>query len=94
MRGSRCELTVPCVLSVLSVCFPVVCVSVPTFTVHPGVARPPSPLMIIHNDIDGDEDDDDDDDEDDDEPSVPLEQYRAWLGKLQTEPVDTRLDLL
>lgn len=51
--------------------------SVPTFTVHPGVARPPSPLMImIDNDVD------DDDDDDDDEPSVPLEQYRAWLGKL------------
>lgn len=55
--------------------------SVPTCTVHPGVARPPSPLMIIHNDTDDDEDDDDDDDEDDDEPSVPLEQYRAWLGE-------------
>uniref|UniRef100_H3CC59 INO80 complex subunit B n=1 Tax=Tetraodon nigroviridis TaxID=99883 RepID=H3CC59_TETNG len=39
--------------------------SVPTFTVHPGVACPPSPLLIIHNDID---------------PSVPLEQYRAWLA--------------
>ncbi|XP_013881519.1 INO80 complex subunit B isoform X2 [Austrofundulus limnaeus] len=48
--------------------------NVPTFTVHPGVARPPSPLMIIDNDVD-----DDDDDDDDDEPSVPLEQYRAWL---------------
>lgn len=58
-----------------------VCVSVPTFTVHPGVARPPSPLMIIHKDID-DDDDEDDDDDDDDEPSVPLEQYRAWLGEL------------
>lgn len=56
-------------------------VSVPTFTVHPGVACPPSPLMIIHNDIDADEDDDNE--EDDDEPSVPLEQYRAWLGKFQ-----------
>lgn len=55
-----------------------VCISVPTFTVHPGVARPPSPLMIIHNHIDADEDDEEDDD---DEPSVPLEQYRAWLGK-------------
>lgn len=53
----------------------------PTFTVHPGVARPPSPLMIIHNDVD--DDDDEDDDDDDDEPSVPLEQYRAWLGRLQ-----------
>ncbi|XP_023252536.1 INO80 complex subunit B isoform X2 [Seriola lalandi dorsalis] len=53
--------------------------SVPTFTVHPGVARPPSPLMIIDNvDVD-DDDEDDDDDDDDDEPSVPLEQYRAWL---------------
>ncbi|XP_017293735.1 INO80 complex subunit B [Kryptolebias marmoratus] len=51
--------------------------SVPTFTVHPGVARPPSPLMIIDNDVD----DDDEDDEDDDEPSVPLEQYRAWLDE-------------
>ncbi|KAM9836453.1 INO80 complex subunit B isoform 2-T2 [Aulostomus maculatus] len=50
--------------------------SVPTFTVHPGVARPPSPLMIIDN---NDDDDDDDDDDEDDEPSVPLEQYRAWL---------------
>lgn len=39
-------------------------------------------MLIIHNDIDAD--DDDDNDEDDDEPSVPLEQYRAWLGKLQT----------
>ncbi|KAM4564136.1 INO80 complex subunit B isoform 2-T2 [Fundulus diaphanus] len=48
--------------------------SVPTFTVHPGVARPPSPLMILDNDVD-----DDDEDDDDDEPSVPLEQYRAWL---------------
>lgn len=38
--------------------------------------------MIIHNDTDDDEDDDNDDDEDDDEPSVPLEQYRAWLGEL------------
>lgn len=51
-----------------------VCSSVPTFTVHPGVARPPSPLMILDNDVD------DEDDDDDDEPSVPLEQYRAWLG--------------
>uniref|UniRef100_A0A8C6UNB0 INO80 complex subunit B-like conserved region domain-containing protein n=1 Tax=Neogobius melanostomus TaxID=47308 RepID=A0A8C6UNB0_9GOBI len=49
--------------------------SVPTFTVHPGVARPPSPLMIIDND-----DSDDDEDDEDEEPSVPLEQYRAWLG--------------
>lgn len=59
--------------------------SVPTCTVHPGVARPPSPLMIIHNDTEDGEDDDDDNDEDDDdeddEPSVPLEQYRAWLGE-------------
>lgn len=47
--------------------------------------------MIIHNDSDDegddddddDNDDDDDDDDDDDVPSVPLEQYRAWLGKLQ-----------
>ncbi|KAM6894879.1 INO80 complex subunit B isoform 2-T3 [Lycodopsis pacificus] len=53
--------------------------SVPTFTVHPGVACPPSPLMIINNVDDDDDDDDDEDDEDDDEPSVPLEQYRAWL---------------
>ncbi|KAM8900132.1 INO80 complex subunit B isoform 2-T6 [Spinachia spinachia] len=60
--------------------------SVPTFTVHPGVACPPSPLMIINNNDDDNNDDDDDDDEDgddddddDDEPSVPLEQYRAWL---------------
>lgn len=36
--------------------------------------------MIIH-DIDADEDDDNE--EDDDEPSVPLEQYRAWLGKFR-----------
>lgn len=50
--------------------------SVPTFTVHPGVARPPSPLMIIDND-----DSDDDEDDDDEEPSVPLEQYRAWLDE-------------
>lgn len=64
--------------------------SVPTFTVHPGVARPPSPLMIIHNTVDDDDDnDEDEDDDDDDEPSVPLEQYRAWLGKLKIEPVDT-----
>ncbi|XP_069028227.1 INO80 complex subunit B [Embiotoca jacksoni] len=60
--------------------------SVPTFTVHPGVARPPSPLMIIHNNVgddddDDNEDDDDDDDDDDEEPSVPLEQYRAWLDE-------------
>lgn len=54
--------------------------SVPTFTVHPGVARPPSPLMIIDNNVD--DDDDDNDEDDDDEPSVPLEQYRAWLGEL------------
>ncbi|CAL9694972.1 unnamed protein product [Knipowitschia caucasica] len=51
--------------------------SVPTFTVHPGVARPPSPLMIIDNNSDSDDDDDDDDEE----PSVPLEQYRAWLDE-------------
>ncbi|KAM7377169.1 hypothetical protein PAMA_013784 [Pampus argenteus] len=51
--------------------------SVPTFTVHPGVACPPSPLMIINNN--DDDDDSDDDDDDDEEPSVPLEQYRAWL---------------
>lgn len=50
--------------------------SVPTFTVHPGVARPPSPLMIIDND-----DSDDDEDDEDEEPSVPLEQYRAWLDE-------------
>lgn len=54
--------------------------SVPTFTVHPGVACPPSPLMIIDDDSD-----DDDDDDDDEEPSVPLEQYRAWLGESQDE---------
>ncbi|XP_034533166.1 INO80 complex subunit B isoform X2 [Notolabrus celidotus] len=57
--------------------------NVPTFTVHPGVACPPSPLMIIHNndvdDDDDDDDEDDDEDDDDEEPSVPLEQYRAWL---------------
>uniref|UniRef100_A0A1A8QJ43 INO80 complex subunit B n=1 Tax=Nothobranchius pienaari TaxID=704102 RepID=A0A1A8QJ43_9TELE len=53
--------------------------SVPTFTVHPGVARPPSPLMIIDNDVD--DDDDNEEDDDDDEPSVPLEQYRAWLDE-------------
>ncbi|XP_028330253.1 INO80 complex subunit B [Gouania willdenowi] len=53
--------------------------SVPTFTVHPGVACPPSPLMIIDNDPD--EDDDDEDDDDDEAPSVPLEQYRAWLDE-------------
>ncbi|XP_051924948.1 INO80 complex subunit B [Hippocampus zosterae] len=46
--------------------------SVPTFTVHPGVACPPSPLMIVE---------DEDDAEEDDEPSVPLEQYRAWLDE-------------
>lgn len=38
--------------------------------------------MIIDNDVDDDDDDEDDDDDDDDEPSVPLEQYRAWLGEL------------
>lgn len=81
------------VLSVVSVIILVSCISVPTFTVHPGVARPPSPLMIIHNETDDDQDDDDDDEDDDEEPSVPLEQYRAWLGKLQAEPVDTTLDL-
>lgn len=42
-------------------------------------------MLIIHNDIDAD--DDDDNDEDDDEPSVPLEQYRAWLGKSKTRRV-------
>ncbi|XP_061566819.1 INO80 complex subunit B [Cololabis saira] len=64
--------------------------SVPTFTVHPGVARPPSPLMIIDKDVDNDDDDDEDDDDDDDEPSVPLEQYRAWLDEdsnLATSPL-------
>ncbi|XP_040035587.2 INO80 complex subunit B isoform X1 [Gasterosteus aculeatus] len=69
--------------------------SVPTFTVHPGVACPPTPLMIINNNDDNDDDDDedgddDDDDDDDDEPSVPLEQYRAWLDEdsnLATCPV-------
>ncbi|XP_054608932.1 INO80 complex subunit B [Dunckerocampus dactyliophorus] len=45
--------------------------SVPTFTVHPGVACPPSPLTIVDND----------NEDDDDEPSVPLEQYRAWLDE-------------
>lgn len=48
--------------------------------------------MIIHNDTDDDEDDDEDD-EDDDEPSVPLEQYRAWLGEL-TQSVVSTLHLL
>ncbi|KAL3046249.1 hypothetical protein OYC64_004288 [Pagothenia borchgrevinki] len=67
--------------------------SVPTFTVHPGVACPPSPLMIINNvdnDDDSDDDDSDDGDGDDDEPSVPLEQYRAWLDEdsnLATSPM-------
>lgn len=47
-------------------------------------------MLIIHNDIDADDDDEDDDnDEDDDEPSVPLEQYRAWLGELQTGSFST-----
>ncbi|CAL8325884.1 unnamed protein product [Lota lota] len=55
--------------------------SVPTFTVHPGVACPPSPLMIINKNNDDDDEDDDDDDDDDEEPSVPLEQYRAWLDE-------------
>ncbi|XP_053716612.1 INO80 complex subunit B isoform X1 [Synchiropus splendidus] len=56
--------------------------SVPTFTVHPGVACPPSPLMIINNKNEEDSDDDDEDEEDDDDvPSVPLEQYRAWLDE-------------
>ncbi|XP_035609250.1 INO80 complex subunit B isoform X1 [Oncorhynchus keta] len=59
--------------------------SVPTFSVVPGVARSPSPLMIV-------DDDDDSDDDDDEEPSegVPLEQYRAWLGECQDE--DSNLD--
>lgn len=64
--------------------------SVPTFTVHPGVACPPSPLMIIHSDVSDDDDDDDEEEEDDDEPSVPLEQYRAWLDEdsnLATSPL-------
>ncbi|XP_049923216.1 INO80 complex subunit B [Epinephelus moara] len=64
--------------------------SVPTFTVHPGVACPPSPLMIINNVDDDDDDDDEDDDDEDDEPSVPLEQYRAWLDEdsnLATSPM-------
>ncbi|KAG7273837.1 hypothetical protein CRUP_024859 [Coryphaenoides rupestris] len=55
--------------------------SVPTFTVHPGVACPPSPLMIIHKNNDDGDDNDEDDDDDDEEPSVPLEQYRAWLDE-------------
>ena len=58
--------------------------SVPTFTVHPGVACPPTPLMIIDNNVDDDDEDDEDDDDDDEEPSVPLEQYRAWLGTSQS----------
>ncbi|XP_028973247.1 INO80 complex subunit B isoform X1 [Esox lucius] len=59
--------------------------SVPTFTLVPGVARSPSPLMIV-------DDDEDSDDDDDDEPSegVPLEQYRAWLGESEDE--DSNLD--
>uniref|UniRef100_A0A3Q3JRK7 INO80 complex subunit B-like conserved region domain-containing protein n=1 Tax=Monopterus albus TaxID=43700 RepID=A0A3Q3JRK7_MONAL len=65
--------------------------SVPTFTVHPGVACPPSPLMIIDNNVDDEEDEDEDEEEDDDdEPSVPLEQYRAWLDEdsnLATSPL-------
>lgn len=52
---------------------------------HPGVACPPSPLMIIDNDGDDDDEDDDDEEEEEDEPSVPLEQYRAWLGKLEVD---------
>ncbi|XP_072232613.1 INO80 complex subunit B [Leuresthes tenuis] len=62
--------------------------SVPTFTVHPGVACPPTPLMIIDNNVD--DDDEDDEDDDDEEPSVPLEQYRAWLDEdsnLATSPM-------
>lgn len=64
--------------------------NVPTFTVHPGVACPPSPLMIINNNVDDDDDDDEDNDDDDEEPSVPLEQYRAWLDEdsnLATSPM-------
>lgn len=59
--------------------FLILVVSVPTFSVVSEAPRSPSPLMIV----DDDDDDDDDDDEDDDEPSegVPIEQYRAWLGK-------------
>ncbi|KAM9718351.1 INO80 complex subunit B [Menidia menidia] len=53
--------------------------SVPTFTVHPGVACPPTPLMIIDNHVD--DDDDEEEDDEDEEPSVPLEQYRAWLDE-------------
>lgn len=52
--------------------------SVPTFTVLPGVARPPSPLMILDDDSD---DDDEEDDEDEPSEGVPLEQYRAWLDE-------------
>uniref|UniRef100_A0A8C6WWR8 INO80 complex subunit B-like conserved region domain-containing protein n=1 Tax=Neogobius melanostomus TaxID=47308 RepID=A0A8C6WWR8_9GOBI len=66
--------------------------SVPTFTVHPGVARPPSPLMIIDND-----DSDDDEDDEDEEPSVPLEQYRAWLDEdsnMASSPMPRWLDAL
>lgn len=43
-----------------------------------------SPLIVdSDDDDDSDDEDDDEEDEDDDEPSegVPIEQYRAWLGK-------------
>lgn len=59
-------------------------ISVPTFTVVPEAVRSMSPVIVdSDDDDDSDDEDEDDDDEDDDEPSegVPIEQYRAWLGK-------------
>lgn len=42
--------------------------SVPTFTVVPEAQSSPSPLMVV-------------DEEDEPTEGVPIEQYRAWLGK-------------
>lgn len=51
--------------------------------------------MIIDNNVDDDDEDEHDEEEDDDEPSVPLEQYRAWLGMfgniLELQQVDVGL---
>lgn len=45
--------------------------------------------------MDDDDEDEHDEEEDDDEPSVPLEQYRAWLGMfgniLELQQVDVGL---
>lgn len=41
--------------------------SVPTFTVVPEAPRSPSPLMVVDEEMPTE--------------GVPIEQYRAWLGK-------------